>query len=150
MAQNVRKYLAGPWGAATPQTPRDWGLGPHTPSKSAFGLWEAFLIHKTDAPNSQTEACVPKTTAPGRYMRVGKHSGPLVIGGAEKKMEQENDFTYVPTFKVAGPLDEVREWLQENHPSELKEALKSSFNLENLKKVVSSKQPKLVRGSCSS
>ena len=52
----VRRDLAG--GLPPPQTPPRL-----TPNKSACGLREAFLVHKTDAPNSQIGVFVCKTTA---------------------------------------------------------------------------------------
>ena len=51
----------------------------------------------------------------GKYTRVGSVKGPLVIGGALSKFEQDPSFVYVPMFRVAGPKDEVTEWLNENH-----------------------------------
>ena len=73
-----------------------------------------------------------KTTA-GKYVRVGSKKGPLVIGGAHKKMEEDASFTYVPLFKVAGPKDEVEDWLKENHSDQIKEAMKGSYSLTSLK-----------------
>ena len=69
----------------------------------------------------------------GRYNRVGKQKGPLVIGGALSKFEQDPNFVYVPMYKVAGPKDEIEEWLRENHPEELKTALKSAYSKASLK-----------------
>lgn len=69
----------------------------------------------------------------GKYIRVGKKKGPLQISGALKKLEQESNFVYLPMFKVAGPKDEVMEWLQENHQDEKKEALKTCYSKTNLK-----------------
>lgn len=70
----------------------------------------------------------------GKYTRVGSSKGPLTIGGAEKKMEEDSSFTYVPQFSVAGTLSEVDSWLKENHPSDAAKALQGSYNLKNLKK----------------
>ncbi len=70
----------------------------------------------------------------GRYTRVGTTKGPLTIGGAERKMEEDSTFTYVPQFSVAGPLSEIETWLREEHPNETTKTLLSSYNLKNLKK----------------
>ena len=72
-------------------------------------------------------------TSAGRYMRVGAKKGPLVIGGAQKKFEEDPSFTYVPLYRVAGPKDDVLEWLNENHPDRSKEALKGSYSKTSLK-----------------
>ena len=69
----------------------------------------------------------------GRYNRVGSKKGPLVIGGAVSKFEKQADFIYVPMFKVAGPKDEVSEWLQENHSEDMKTALKGCYSRATLK-----------------
>ena len=69
----------------------------------------------------------------GRYTRVGSKKGPLVIGGALSKFEQEPDFVYVPMFRIAGPSGEVAEWLKENHSDESKTALKGSYSKSSLK-----------------
>ena len=70
----------------------------------------------------------------GRYTRVGAVKGPLTIGGAEKNMEKDSTFTYVPQFSVAGPLVDVEQYLKENHPNEASKALLASYNMKNLKK----------------
>ena len=70
----------------------------------------------------------------GKYTRVGSSKGPLTIGGAEKKMEEDSTFTYVPQFSVAGTLSEVDAWLQENHPDDASKALQTAYNAKNLKK----------------
>lgn len=69
----------------------------------------------------------------GRYNRVGSKKGPLVIGGAISKFEQDSQFCYVPMFKVAGPRDEVTQWLEENHPDDLKSAMKGCYSKATLK-----------------
>ena len=69
----------------------------------------------------------------GRYTRVGDKKGPLVIGGAETKMAEDPSFTYVPLFRVAGPKKDVEDWLGENHPARVKEAMKSCYNTATLK-----------------
>ena len=69
----------------------------------------------------------------GRYNRVGSKKGPLVIGGALSKFESDSTFVYVPMFKVAGPKSEVSEWLQENHPDDMKTALKGCYSKATLK-----------------
>jgi hypothetical protein len=69
----------------------------------------------------------------GKYVRVGSKKGPLVIGGALAKMEQDPSFIYVPMYMVAGPKDEVTEWLQENYPDTVKEALKTCYSKTTLK-----------------
>ena len=70
----------------------------------------------------------------GRYTRIGSSKGPLTIGGAEKKMEEDATFTYLPGHNVAGPLSEVEEWLSEHHPDDAKSSLQGAFNAKNLKK----------------
>lgn len=74
------------------------------------------------------------THVPGKYVRVGKKKGPLVLGGAMKKFEEDPDFVYVPMFHVAGPKEEVEQWLQENQPDELKKALDSCYSSSNMRK----------------
>ena len=70
----------------------------------------------------------------GKYTRVGSKKGPLVVGGALAKIEQDPTFVYVPMYRVAGPEDEVVEWLKENHPEEAKTALKGAYTKSSLKK----------------
>lgn len=70
----------------------------------------------------------------GKYNRVGSKKGPLVIGGALSKIEQDPSFVYVPMYRVAGPEDEVAEWLKENHPDEAKTAMKGAYSKTTLKK----------------
>ena len=70
----------------------------------------------------------------GKYTRVGSAKGTLTIGGAEKKMEEDSSFTYVPSHQVAGPLGEVEEWLKEHHPDDASKAILNSYNMKNLKK----------------
>lgn len=70
----------------------------------------------------------------GKYNRVGSKKGPLVIGGALSKIEQDPTFIYVPMFRVAGPEDEVVEWLKDQHPDEAKTALKGAYTKSSLKK----------------
>lgn len=72
--------------------------------------------------------------ATGKYTRVGSAKGTLTIGGAEKKMEEDSTFTYVPVHQVAGPLSEVEAWLKENHPQDASKVLLNSYNMKNLKK----------------
>jgi hypothetical protein len=69
----------------------------------------------------------------GRYNRVGSKKGPLVIGGAISKFETDPSFLYVPMYKVAGPKDEVTEWLQTHHPDDAKTAIKGSYSKTTLK-----------------
>ena len=70
----------------------------------------------------------------GKYNRVGSKKGPLVIGGAIAKIEQDPTFVYVPMYRVAGPEEEVVQWLKENHPDEAKTALKGAYTKASLKK----------------
>lgn len=72
-----------------------------------------------------------RTTA-GRYNRVGSKKAPLAIGGAMKKMEEDPTFCYVPLFRVAGPQEEVEQWLKENHSDQMKEAMKGCYSQSNL------------------
>lgn len=72
-------------------------------------------------------------TAPGVYKRVGSKSGPLVIGGAEKRMERDETFTYEPVTRVAAPIDELTEYLSKHHRKDKKTLLKGAYNLENMK-----------------
>ena len=69
----------------------------------------------------------------GRYNRVGSKKGPLVIGGAISKFEQDSNFCYVPMFKVAGPKEEVTQWLEEHHPDDMKTAMKGCYSKATLK-----------------
>lgn len=69
----------------------------------------------------------------GKYVRVGSKKGPLVIGGAISKIEQDPSFVYVPMYRVAGPQDEVTTWLKENHPDEAKAAVKGWYSKTTLK-----------------
>jgi len=58
------------------------------------------------------------SAVPGSFRRVGEKKGPLVIGGAEKKMNEDKNFVYIshPKFRVAGPKDDVKKWFEENKP----------------------------------
>ena len=69
----------------------------------------------------------------GKYNRVGSKKGPLVIGGALSKFDQDSSFVYVPMFRVAGPKTEVMEWLEENHPEQVKTAMKGCYSKATLK-----------------
>ena len=69
----------------------------------------------------------------GKYTRVGSKKGPLVIGGAVAKFEQDSDFVYVPMYRVAGPQSEVMAWLNEHHPDEAKAAAKGWYSKTTLK-----------------
>ena len=69
----------------------------------------------------------------GKYTRVGSVKGPLVIGGALTKFDQDPSFVYVPMFRVAGPKDEVTAWLTENQPDEAKTAMKGCYSKTTLK-----------------
>jgi len=71
---------------------------------------------------------------PGLYRRVGNKTGPLVIGGAEKRMEKDTTFTYDPMHKIAAPLAELEEYLSKNHKKEKKESLQDAYNLKNLER----------------
>ena len=70
----------------------------------------------------------------GKYTRVGAVKGPLTIGGAVKRIQEDPEFTYVPQFGVAGSLAEVKEWLQENQPDDAVKALAGAYNAKTLKK----------------
>jgi len=71
----------------------------------------------------------------GRYTRIGSSKGPLTIGGAERKMEEDSTFTYLPGYNVAGTLSEIETWLTEHkHPDDAKASLQHAFNVKNLKK----------------
>ena len=70
----------------------------------------------------------------GKYTRVGSAKGTLTIGGAEKKMEEDSSFTYVPSHQIAGPLSEVEAWVKEHHPEDASKFLLGAYNLKNLKK----------------
>jgi len=62
------------------------------------------------------------SVVPGSFKRVGEKKGPLVIGGAEKKMNEDENFIYIPhpKFRVAGPKDDVQKWFEENKVGEKK------------------------------
>jgi len=76
----------------------------------------------------------------GRYMRVGEKKGPLVIGGAEKKMEEDSTFMYVPRFRVAGPEADIKAFLKEKQKTEdlddkdVRDALKGAYTKSSLEK----------------
>ena len=70
----------------------------------------------------------------GVYTRVGEKKGPLVIRGALKRMEEDPSFVYVPMYRVAGPLKEVKSWLKEHHPDESSSALEECYSRDNLEK----------------
>ncbi len=72
-------------------------------------------------------------TAPGVYKRVGSKAGPLVIGGAEKRMEKDESFTYEPVNRIAAPLDELTEYLAKHHKKDKKSLLKGAYNLDNMR-----------------
>lgn len=72
-------------------------------------------------------------TTAGKYNRVGKKKGPLQISGALKKIDEDSSFVYVPMFRVAGPKNEVVEWLDEQHPNDKVTAIKTSYCKQNLK-----------------
>lgn len=79
-----------------------------------------------------------KGTVPGRYMRVGEKKGPLAIGGALKKIEEDSSFVYLPTYRVAGPEKDVRKWLEEKKEADglneksVREALRSAYSKSSL------------------
>lgn len=81
-----------------------------------------------------------KTVVPGQYMRVGEKKGPLVIGGALKKMAADETFMYLPTYRVAGPEEDIRKWLKEKKDSEgledkeIRDALKSAYTKSSIEK----------------
>jgi len=81
-----------------------------------------------------------KAAVPGQYMRVGEKKGPLVIGGALKKMAVDDSFMYLPTFRIAGPEEDVRKWLKEKKDSdglddkEIRDALKSAYTKTSVEK----------------
>lgn len=80
-----------------------------------------------------------KGTVPGKYMRVGEKKGPLAIGGALKKMEEDSSFLYLPTYHVAGPEGDVRKWLEEKkkmdelNEKSVTEALRSAYSKKSLR-----------------
>jgi hypothetical protein len=71
-------------------------------------------------------------TVPGVYKRVGSKSGPLVIGGADKRMEKDSSFTYEPVNRIAAPLDELDDYLTKHHKKDKKNLLKGAYNLKNM------------------
>lgn len=79
-----------------------------------------------------------KGTVPGKYTRVGEKKGPLAIGGALKKMEEDSSFLYLPTYRVAGPEKDVKKWLEEKKEADelneksVREALKSAYSKDSL------------------
>ena len=70
---------------------------------------------------------------PENFLLQSTKKGPLVIGGALSKFESDPSFVYVPMFKIAGPKSEVAEWLEENHPDEMKTARRGSYSRATLK-----------------
>lgn len=79
-------------------------------------------------------------TATGQYTRVGEKKGPLVIGGAEKKMKEDSTFMYLPVYRVAGPEKDVKQWLKEKKEEEnldektVRDALKGAYTQSSLEK----------------
>lgn len=72
--------------------------------------------------------------APGKYNRVGAQKGPLNLGGALAKMEEDSSMVYVPKFHVAGTKKEITSWLKENKPEEkVSDVLASSYSKDTLK-----------------
>jgi len=83
---------------------------------------------------SSKETKEPKETKPrgaGTYDRIGSSGGTLTIGGAKKKWAEDETFTYCPMVHKAGPLEELKAWLTEHKPKQVKNALKSAFNPKN-------------------
>jgi len=80
------------------------------------------------------------SVVPGRYMRVGEKKGPLVIGGALKKFEEDSTFMYLPAYHVAGTEKDIKSWLQEKKETDkldekfVKESLKSAYTKATLEK----------------
>lgn len=79
-----------------------------------------------------------KGVVPGKYNRVGEKKGPLAIGGAFKKMQEDSSFMYLPTYRVAGPEKDVKRWLEELKESDklneksVKDALNCAYSLKTL------------------
>ena len=79
-----------------------------------------------------------KGTVSGKYMRVGEKKGPLAIGGALKKMEEDSSFLYLPTYRVAGPEKDVKKYLEEKKEADelneksVREAMKSAYSKGSL------------------
>lgn len=72
-------------------------------------------------------------SAPGKYERVGEQKGPLNLGGALAKMEEDPDIVYVPKHHVVGTKKEITEWLKEKHPDEnVKSVLANSYSKDTL------------------
>lgn len=70
---------------------------------------------------------------PGKYNRIGSQKGPLNLGGALAKMEEEPDLYYVPHYHIVGNKKEVVEWIKENHKEDdVDDILSSSYCKENL------------------
>lgn len=71
--------------------------------------------------------------APGKYNRVGAQKGPLNLGGALTKMEEDPSMVYVPQYHVAGTKKEITAWLKEHKPEDkVGDVLASSYSKENL------------------
>lgn len=73
-----------------------------------------------------------KEKGAGVYERVGSRTGPLVIGGAERKWQEDPTFCYIPGERIAAPLAEMKKFLKEHHKDDMKELLKGAFYPENM------------------
>ena len=54
-----------------------------------------------------TPAKAESAAKEGKYMKIEKKSGDLILSGALKKWKSDNSFVYVPQFRVAGSLQTV-------------------------------------------
>lgn len=72
--------------------------------------------------------------APGVYARVGDKKGTLNLSGALRRIDEDSSFVYVPMYRIAGPLKEVRSHLKSEHPGEYEVALDECYSKENLER----------------
>jgi hypothetical protein len=71
----------------------------------------------------------------GNYIRVGDKKGPLTVGGAQQKIDEDPDFNYLPQHGVAGTKADLLVWLKENKPDEDADDLfKNGYSQTSLKK----------------
>ena len=70
----------------------------------------------------------------GGYTRVGEKKGSLQIRGALKKIDDDPSFVYIPMYRVAGPLKDVKVYLKEQHADNYDVALDECYSKRNLEK----------------
>jgi hypothetical protein len=72
--------------------------------------------------------------SPGVYARVGDKKGTLNLSAAFKRMDDDPSFVYVPMYRVAGPLKEVKVHLKKEYPDSYSDALEECYSKDNLER----------------